>query len=159
MLYPRGKPKYVAVVQSLEVYADESGIDADKVCVVCGLVGSSSQWRQVEDRWRRVCGGIVFHGKEFFGRDDFGRRIGVYETWTDAEAAKFLAGLFDALGTSLTLVGGIVDVPAFRALSIGARRYLTMAPYRMHRQAWGTTGAPNRPWFMGFASTLVHSAE
>jgi hypothetical protein len=129
---------------------------------VLGLVGSSGQWRIVEDRWRRACGDIVFHGKEFFGRDEMGRRVGAYKDWSDAQARIFLTRLFDAIGGRLTLVGGLVQVPAFRALSLAERRYLTLAPFQVSGMggagAWRGTGAPSKPWFVGFASTLTGSA-
>jgi hypothetical protein len=147
------------VIDSLETYADESGIHARRYCVVCGLVGSSTQWRTAENRWSRTCDGIVFHAKQFFGRDDAGYRLGPYKGWSHEKASKFLAALFDAISErELTLVGAVVDVQAFNGLSLGERRYLTLARFDRDMSVWRTTGAPSKPWFLGFGATVALSA-
>ena len=143
----------------LETYADESGIKSTRYCAVSGLVGTSKHWRIAEDHWKDACGDLVFHAKEFFGRDPQGHRVGIYKNWSDEKAQKFLKKLFDAITfRPFTIVGGFNDVKAFNALSHAERRYLTLAKFDPRITAWRSTGAPSKPWFLGFAATIVESA-
>jgi hypothetical protein len=146
------------VVDCVESYGDESGISGGKVCSVISLVGSSAQWRLVEDRWRRVCKDIVFHAKDFFHHDNKGNRTGVYAGWSDERARRFLEELYNAIGTELRLVGGIVRVKDFNALSPGERKYFTLAPFDPRTGKWLGTGAPSRPWFLGFSTCVINGA-
>jgi len=49
----------------LRAYFDESGIHGgSKTTVVCGFIGSRSQWRLVARKWQKAMQGRVFHYKE-----------------------------------------------------------------------------------------------
>jgi hypothetical protein len=49
----------------LRAYFDESGIHGgSKTTVVCGFIGSRSQWRLVARKWQKAMKGRVFHYKE-----------------------------------------------------------------------------------------------
>lgn len=149
---PRGRHKTVAVVKAWEAYFDESSDSKGQLLyVVAGLVGSSSRFRSLERDWKRITKGRVFHAKDFFGRGRNGERFGEYADWSDAKAERFIRHLCLAIKTSgLTAVGCTIEVPPFKALSLGARRYLTSALFRSKHQTWKGTGAPTRAYQLGF---------
>ena len=50
------------------------------------LGGRGASLEQFEERWKRASRGVDFHGKGFFARDEFGRRVKPYERWDDGSA-------------------------------------------------------------------------
>jgi len=98
----------------LEAFCDESGIhDGARACAVVGWVATTRTWQRFEERWFRACGGIEWHGKEFFGRAR-GKRVGPYTGWDDDKALAYVKRLVDAIVVSdLVAVGGVIDVRAF----------------------------------------------
>lgn len=153
MVHPRGRDKGVAV---LEAYCDESGIHRGAPhCVVAGFVGSSKQWQLFEERWAKASGGVMFHGRRFHSRDENGSRVGPYRGWSDDQADAYLSGLLGAiLNSAITPVGAVVDMKAFRALSLAERRYVTGAAYSPAKRKWTFTGAPATPYFCGFTCCI-----
>ena len=146
----------------LESHCDESGDSRqERLCIVAGLVGSTRQWRLFERRWTRATHGRVFHSKEFFARKG-GKRVGKYADWTDARATKYITSLCDVvLNGRLTIIGALVDVPAFMARNAGERRFLTAAPYedRPTGGVWRGTGAPSKPYFLGFSTCIAQAIQ
>src|SRR2546423_12461361 len=108
MLSPRGHDKVVAVI---EAYCDESGIhDGARACVVAGWVASARTWQRFEERWVKACGGVEWHGKEFFARDRDGNRVAPYKGWSDGDALTYVTALVEAIIVSdLIAVGGLTD--------------------------------------------------
>ena|SRR5688572_24751802 len=157
MLHPRGKDKVVAVLES---YCDESGIhEGAPVCVVAGWIATARNWQLFEDRWLRASGGVDFHGKEFFVRDPSGERVGPYKGWSDDKAQTYLRGLVHAITTSdIKPVGSVINVAAFKSFSLDDRKWLTGASWSPKRQKWLTSGAPTRPYYLGFVECLEGSA-
>jgi hypothetical protein len=109
----------------------------------------------MESRWRRATSGAVFHSKEFFARKR-GRRVGEYAQWSDADAETHIKRLCDAVcGTNLTIIGAAIDIPAFMAYDEDTRRYLTGAPFQADYGVWRDTGAPSKPYFLGFSTCIT----
>ena len=140
----------------LEAYCDESGIHDDALkCVVAGWVAAAPEWQLFEDKWARASDSIDFHAKEFFGRDDSGRRLGPYASWTDDRALRYMNGLIEALSLPvLRPTGAVVHVDAFRALTLDERRWLTGGAKRRGAHKWHNQGSPNRPYYLGFMDCL-----
>jgi Protein of unknown function (DUF3800) len=157
MLHPRGQEKVAAV---LDAYCDESGIqDGAAVCVVAGWVGTSRNWELFEQRWLKASQGVDFHGKQFFVRDGNGARVGPYKEFTDAQADSYLRGVITAIeGSDIKAIGGVVDVAAFKALSVDERKWLTGASWSPRKRRLTTSGAPNKPYYLGFTECLEGAA-
>ena len=143
----------------IEAYCDESGIhDGAAFCVVVGFVGSARNWQLFENRWAKASGGVDFHGKEFFARVR-GQRVGPYKGWTDQKARDYLIGLADVVATTDVLpIGSVINVKDFNALSLDDRKYLTGAIYTVRAQRFRTSGAPNKPFFLGFGDCMAAAA-
>jgi hypothetical protein len=120
--------------------ADESGIHDDaSVCILAGYMASIGQWVAFDERWKRVLRKydvLDFHSKEFFPVDSRGKRVGRYRKpdgskasfgeWAEDLASAFIAELLGAISnTSIHPIGAMVDVPAFRGLTYGERKFLT----------------------------------
>ena len=144
----------------IEAYCDESGIhDGAAFCVVVGLVGSARNWQLFESRWAKASGGVDFHGKEFFARLRGDKRAGPYAGWSDRKAQDYLIGLVDVVTlTDVHPIGSVIDIKDFKALTLEDRKYLTGAIYRVREQRFRTSGAPNKPFFLGFGDCLVAAA-
>ncbi|MDP6372793.1 MAG: DUF3800 domain-containing protein [Vicinamibacterales bacterium] len=149
----------------LEAYCDESGIhDEAKFCVVVGFVASARNWQLFENRWANASGGVDFHGKRFFARDKKGHRVKPYNGWSDERARDYLLGLVDVIQTAafMTPIGAVVDVKAFFRLTEGERRFLTGGAIEKKkgsaRPRWMRTGAPTKPYFVGFSQCVVDAA-
>src|ERR1041385_7764529 len=145
----------------IRAYLDESGIGrSDEVCIVAGWIGSTKQWAMFEERWQRASKGVVFHGTEFFRRDDKGKRLGPYAGWTDNQAKEYVDALLGVLERgNVTAFGTMVDVRAFMELTETQRHYLTGRMFHRRKDKWTMTGAPNSPYFLGFTETLMDIAE
>jgi hypothetical protein len=143
----------------LEAYCDESGIhEGASHCVLVGFVGSARRWRRFEGEWARAASGVEFHGQRFFSRAGRGRRVKPYDDWDDQKARAYLLRLVGAItSTNFTPIGGVVEVAAFRKLTLSERKYFTGAVYRPHLGRFVTSGAPSRPWAVGFVECL-HAA-
>jgi len=92
-----------------------------------------------------------FKASEFFARNEFAKRVGEYEGWSDKRALKYLRALTDIIhGANVMPIGSGVEWSAFKALSIGERRFLTGGNVRVvdGSARWkGLTGAPTKPYF------------
>jgi len=143
----------------IEAYCDESGIhDGAAFCVVVGFVGSRRNWQLFESSWAKASGGVDFHGKEFFARVR-GERVGPYKGWTDQKAEDYLIGLEDVVtSTDVHAIGSVINVRDFKALSLGDRKYLTGAIYRVRARRFRTSGAPTKPFFLGFGDCMAAAA-
>lgn len=160
-LAPRGRHKTVAVLQAIEFYGDDSADSkAERLCVVNGLVGSSKEWRRLEVRWAKITKGVPFHSVRFFGRGEKGQRLDHYSSWSTDRAVDFITQLCRAIADcNLSVIGAHVDVRAFKALSIGARRYLTQATFHDGYDVWRNTGAPNKPYFVAFGDCIAKAVH
>jgi hypothetical protein len=139
----------------LYVYADESGIQAGApFCVVAGYIGNPETWETLRRSWKKVINGFgvtEFKSTEFFTRNTLGQRVGEYEGWSNKKARRYLAALTDLIhGANIEPIGVGIIWAAFKALSIGERRYLTGGNLRVtgYSARWkGSTGAPTKPYF------------
>jgi hypothetical protein len=158
MLSPRGRDKVVTLI---EAYCDESGIhDGARACAVVGWVATARTWQRFEERWLKASAGVEWHGKDFFARDADGQRVRPYKGWSDNDALDYVRALVEAITAShLQAVGGLVDVQAFKALSLDERKWLTGATWNNQRQRFTTTGSPNRPYYLGFMECLEGAAS
>src|ERR1017187_3547149 len=89
-----GHRKLFAIMQA---YFDESGIDhASEFCILAGYVGGVGQWRRFERNWKKILARYKvneFHAKRFFQRDNRGKRLDEYVSWTDEKADAFIREL------------------------------------------------------------------
>ena len=91
MIHSRGHEKVVAV---LEAYLDESGIHGSAPwCLIAGFVASSRQWAWFENRWAKRTTEAEFHAKEFFARDQAGRRSRSESQPTETRVARVFGAL------------------------------------------------------------------
>jgi len=151
----------VAIIQALEAYCDESADSHhQRICIVAGLLGSTRAWRSAEREWERITRGKpLFHAKDFFARVR-GRRVGVYKDWSDADAHKYITLLANVVALNdFRLLSVSVDVQAFNALDLGARRFLTTATITGFDNpappVWRSTGAPSRPYFLAMSECIA----
>ena len=161
--YPFHKGKHVVVKMEYFSYADESGIQASApYCLLVGFVGSPRQWRTIESTWLNVLkrfGIKEFHAKEFFGRDQQGKRVGSYRRWGDIRANMFLNKLLSAAKQRrLLAVGGAVDVHAFNQLSHNERRLFT-GGYLRKTGKWYSSGAPSKPYYLAMQLLIVQALQ
>jgi hypothetical protein len=148
------------VVAVLEAYIDESGINrTDRYCVVAGFVGSSRQWQLFEARWQKASNGVDFHGKQFFARAKNGERIRPYKGWSNDQAIAYLDRLLDVIALGwLTPIGLVIDQEAFFQLTTTERHYLTGRMFNRQKGRWTGSGAPTKPYFLGFIECLSMAA-
>jgi hypothetical protein len=166
--------EYVIAAFDLVVAADESGIhDSAVVCLLAGYIASIRQWAIFTERWNHVLVKFDvtdFHSKDFFAFDpDKGRRTGSYVSrssgekksygdWSDADANEFISGLVDTICAGrINPIGASVDVPAFRRLTYGERKFLTGAWF--DGKKWKSSGAPSKPYFLVYDHCLVEAGQ
>lgn len=159
--HPRGVEKIVAVMVLLDAAFDDSGThDSADLCVVAGYLGSTTQWQRFENRWRDALLTAKipeFHAEPFFHRDEGGPYFGMKES----TVAALLNGLVYAVrSTALQPIAASVRVKDFFRFNEGERRYLTGAFWNGRRQTWtGTSGSPNRPFYVPFQWALGATLE
>ena len=143
----------------IQAFCDESGIhDGARACSVAGWVATTRTWQRFEERWSKACGGVEWHGKEFFARSR-GKRVGPYAGWDDDKALAYIKRLVDAIVVSDPVaVGGVIDVRAFNALSLDDRKWLTGATWNNDKQRFTTSGKPSSPYHLGFTECLEGAA-
>ena len=150
----------------MEVYADESGIQAgSKRFVLAGYAGGRNSLKSFEREWAatlkqyQIPEDVGFHAKSFFKRSANGRRFGVYEGWSDKKADQFLQGLVDCvLAHKMYPVGASIEMSLFNSLSYNLRRWLTGGVYDEGRRTWVKSGAPTKPYYWAFFQVLIGGA-
>src|SRR6266850_2387043 len=148
----------------LEAYLDESGIhEGARVCTVGGFSGRAGVWRKVESEWNNILlkAGIQefgFHSRQFFPRDDQGRRLGPYRHWTDENADRFLDALVQVVlrNRIFPLAHGIV-VRQWHALPLETRKWLSGAKFRDGK--FVTSGSPNKSYYLPFHFCVLGTAK
>jgi hypothetical protein len=115
--------------------------------------------RSGDEAWGPYASAPGFHAKEFFARDDAGRRTGPYQGWDDLKAEEYLSTLLGAI-TSLRLypIGALVDVQAFHQYTEDERRHLTAGKVTA-RGKWIQSGAPTKPYFLAFWKAVTSAVE
>ncbi len=145
----------------MELYLDESGIHGDSpVCVVGGFWGGYRKFRELEKQWADIVSCLPngdFHAKQFFGRDELGKRVGPYKDWSDDQASKFAIKLTKAVRQSgVKPVRSFMDRKEFFSRSVDERVWLTLG--RHNDAKWNMTGSPisdHSPYYTPFASCLT----
>ena len=142
----------------LYAFIDESGIhEGARCCILAGYVGSLRQWRWFENRWERALRRIpgkpkVFHAKDFFGGSS------PYRELTRAQREQLIDELVNAIESlNLNPFGALVDTAAFNALTYGERCLITGGGF--DGQKFRTSGAPLRPYFVGFQHCVIEAAR
>ena len=146
----------------LECYLDESGTHGSaEVCTVAGYVGGKGQLKKFENLWnsalleRHV---PYFHAKEFWGRDNKGKRLGPYVGWDDAKDEKFLNSLGRAIVEyKIYPISGTIFNEEFFKWNERLRRYFTGGQVRNAK--FVTTGSPRRPYYMAFLLCVTAATE
>jgi hypothetical protein len=155
---PMGAEKTVVAMkaQRLDARMDESGIhEGAKACVVAGFLATVRQWKRFEELWRPHSN-PPFHAKHFFRRAPNGQRVGPYAGWSDARANGYFERLLHAIDVpKLMPLGSVLDVGAFRALSIEERHRLTGGEWGLHKVK--LSGAPTKPYYLPFQDVIAWS--
>jgi Protein of unknown function (DUF3800) len=170
LAHPRtGKRRDIFVM--LECYLDESGIHAGaKVCVVAGFYGTQHAWRKFENQWKRIISNHPeltdgFHAKPFFRREN-GKRVGVYENWSDEKARNFQSRLVQVITSNRVFpIGFGVVVKDFLDLPLHSRQWFTGGRFRKSDGAYAGFGSPEKSYYLPFqfcvlgASALCKTPE
>lgn len=152
----------------LEACLDESGIHNGSLrCVVAGYVGGVRQWTLFSRDWTNLMKeyGVIneighpdFKANRFFAFDQQGNRVDYYAGWSNEKSLRFMEEMAHILfRRNLHPIGAGVDIPAFNALGIAERQWLTGAAYSSDRNKWTSTGAPNTPYFLAFQFAIIQS--
>ena len=149
----------------IEAYLDESGIhDGASVCVVAGYYGTQAAWRKFEKEWNKLIADYPeltdrgFHAKDFFRREN-GKRVGVYETWDDEKARKFLDRLVQCVMRNRVFpITFAIIVGDFKRLSLINRKWLTGAKFTIAGKPV-TSGCPNKSYYVPFNFCILDSAR
>jgi hypothetical protein len=145
----------------LVAYMDESGIhDGAQVCVISGYWGGENQWKRFEPRWKRIikdAGMNEFHSSKFWKPD--GTRRGVYASWPDSKADKFITDLLACIGDyKIYPMSATLKVDAWKKLNKEERMFLTGGKYDLAIKEWLTPSAPNKTYFLPFQFCVVYPA-
>lgn len=144
---------------------DESGIhDGAHACVVAGYWGSDKQWRKFEPRWREIIKDAdeptikEFHSNSFWNSN--GTRKGMFATWSDAKAKRFIDDLLACIGDyRLYPAGFALDVSVWDKLNKNERMFLTGGRYDAKNERWVTPSAPNQTYYLPFQFCVVAPAS
>lgn len=147
----------------MEAYMDESGIHSGAPrCLIAGCSGGIQKIRSFEKRWLEILlefeipVAVGFHAKTFFGVDKYGKRSGIYRTWSHQKSYDFMDAMIGAIGdNALNPVGAAITVGVFKDLPLNFRRWITGGIYDVERSKWKTSGAPSKPYFFAFHHALI----
>lgn len=143
---------------------DESGIhEGAQVCVVAGYWGSAKKWRRLENRWREIINNAdepslkEFHSSQFWNSK--GGRRGIFASWSDEKAAKFIDDLTSCMVDSRLFPTSAALVTAeWKKRTKEERMFLTGGTYDVVNNRWVTVGAANRIYFLPFQIALSNPA-
>lgn len=152
---PPWKPGDCFVVLNPTTYTDESGLHEDApYCVMAGYVALPQDWLEFDKHWNGTleeygAGKREFHAKKFFLEDKHGKhRCHPYRRWERPQSEAFIAKLASTTSMpGLQVAASVLDVLAFKALSLDERRLATGATWNDETDSWEAKGNPSRPWF------------
>ena len=143
-------------------YFDESGIDhASEFCILAGYVGGVGQWRRFERNWKKILARYKvneFHAKRFFQRDNRGKRLDEYVSWTDEKADAFIRELIHCIISVKVYPLSCSLVKAdWNKLGYGERRYLTGGTFNAGK--FTTSGAPSKAYFVPYSFCIYMATD
>jgi hypothetical protein len=149
----------------IEAYMDECGIhEGAHVCAIAGYWGTERKWKnKFKNQWKEIIKDAnepsmtEFHAVEFWNLE--GKRRGVFATWSDTKADKFIDDLANCIVESkVHPTSAMLVVDDWNKLNRDERTFLTGGLLDRETGKWTRQGAPNQKYFWPFLNAIVAPA-